>query len=130
VLDSAFSDLYQLWNDTLETSFVGIDKEAFGELSLKITETPKTHVVVELLNSSNVVLERKSVTDKGIILFGRLDPGKYHVQVIRDLNGNGMWDSGLYSQKRQPEPIKMIQKDSEVRANWNMELEWNPNADE
>ncbi|MCF8464547.1 MAG: Ig-like domain-containing protein [Flavobacteriales bacterium] len=130
VLDSAFTDLYQLWNDTLETSFVGIDKEAFGELSLKITEAPQTQVLVELLNSANVALERKSITDKGIVLFGRLDPGKYHVQVIRDLNANGMWDSGLYSQKRQPEPIKIIQKDSEVRANWNMELEWNPNTDE
>ncbi|MCF8460089.1 MAG: Ig-like domain-containing protein [Flavobacteriales bacterium] len=130
VLDSAFTDLYQLWNDTLETSFVGIDKEAFGELSLKITEAPKTQVVVELLNFSNVVLERKSVTDKGVVLFGRLDPGKYHVQVVRDLNGNGTWDSGRYLQKRQPEPIKIIQKDSEVRANWNMELEWNPNESE
>ncbi len=130
VLDSAFTDLYQLWNDTLETSFVGIDKEAFGELSLKITEAPKTQVVVELLNSANVVLDRKSITDKGVVLFGRLDPGKYHVQVVRDLNGNGMWDSGRYSQKRQPEPIKIIQKDSEVRANWNMELEWNPNESE
>ncbi|MBP9152052.1 MAG: Ig-like domain-containing protein [Flavobacteriales bacterium] len=130
VLDSAFTDLYQLWNDTLETSFVGIDKEAFGELSLKITEAPKTQVVVELLNSANVVLDRKSITDKGVVLFGRLDPGKYHVQVVRDLNGNGMWDSGRYTQKRQPEPIKIIQKDSEVRANWNMELEWNPNESE
>jgi len=130
VLDSAFSDLYQLWNDTLETSFVGIDKEAFGELSLNITEAPKTQVVVELLNTANVVLERRPVNNKGNVLFSRLDPGKYHVQVVRDLNGNGFWDSGLYSQKRQPEPIKIIQKDTEVRANWNMELEWNPNTDE
>ncbi len=128
VLDSAFSDVYELWNDTLETSFVGIDKESFGELSLKITEAPKTQVVVELLSSSNVVLDRKSISDKGIVLFSRLDPGKYHVQVVTDLNGNGKWDSGRYSQKLQPEPIKVIQKDSDVRANWNMELEWNPNS--
>lgn len=128
LLDSAFTDIYQLWNDTIETTFVGTDKEAFGELSLKITDAPKTQIVVELLNTSNVVVERKTVADKGIVPFVRLNPGKYHLRVVKDLNGNGVWDSGLYSEKRQPEPIKMIKKDSEVRANWNMELEWNPNA--
>ena len=127
VLDSSFTDVYQLWNDTIETTFVGTDKEAFGELSLDITEAPKTQVVVELLNTANIVLERKSVTDKGVVLFTRLDPAKYHIQVVTDLNANGVWDSGRYSEKLQPEPIKIIQKDTEVRANWNMELEWNPN---
>ena len=130
VLDSAFTDLYQLWNDTLESTFIGTDKDAFGELSLNITEVPKIQVVVELLNTANIVLERKSVTDKGLVLFTRLDPGNYHIQVITDLNTNGIWDSGRYSEKLQPEPIRMIQKDTEVRANWNMELEWNPNTDE
>ena len=130
VLDSAFTDIYQLWNDTIETTFVGIDKEAYGELSLKITEAPRTPLIVELLNTSNVVLDRKPTSGAGVIPFVRLDPGKYHVRVITDLNGNGTWDSGLYAEKRQPEPIKTIQKDSEVRANWTMELEWNPNEDE
>lgn len=130
ILDSAFTDVYQLWNDTIETTFTGTDKEAFGELSLKIIETPKTQVVVELLNSANVVVEHKILSDKGVIPFSRLNPGKYHLRVVKDLNGNGIWDSGLYAEKRQPEPIKMIQKDSEVRANWNMELEWNPNTEE
>lgn len=130
VLDSSFTDLYQLWNDTIETTFVGADKEAFGELSLKITEVPQTQLVVELLNTSNIVLQRKSVVDKGVVLFSRLNPAKYHIQVVTDLNGNGIWDSGRYSEKLQPEPIKIIQKDTEVRANWNMELEWNPNTED
>jgi hypothetical protein len=129
VLDSAFTDLYQLWNDTIETTFKGIDKESFGELSLNVSESPKTQVVVELLNTSNVVLGRKPLNDKGVVLFNRLDPGKYHVQVVTDLNANAIWDSGRYSEKLQPEPIKVIQKDTEVRANWNMELEWNPNSE-
>jgi len=129
VLDSAFTDLYELWNDTVETTFVGTDKEAFGELSLNVSEAPKTQVVLELLNSSNVILERKPLNDKDIVLFSRLNPGKYHVQVVTDLNANGSWDSGRYSEKLQPEPIKVIQKDTEVRANWNMELEWNPNSE-
>lgn len=129
VLDSAFTDLYGLWNDTVEVNFTGIDKIAFGELSLKILENPNSSIVIQLLNSSKAVVEEKSIDKAQTVLFDKLVPGKYNIQVITDLDGNGKWDSGRYSQKRQPEPINTIQKDSEVRANWNLELEWNPNAE-
>lgn len=127
VLDSAFTDLYGLKNDTIETSFKGSDKEMFGELSLKITEQPQTQLLVELLNSSNVILDGRAISKKETIMYEKLDPGKYNLQVVTDLNRNGKWDSGRYSEKRQPEPIKTIQQGAEVRQNWNFELEWNPN---
>lgn len=127
VLDSAFSDIYNLYNDTIETSFKGSDKEMFGELSLKITEKPNTNLLVELLNSANVSIETRTVSNAETIMFEKLDPGKYNLQVVVDRNQNGKWDSGRYSEKIQPEPIRVVQQGAEVRANWNFELEWNPN---
>lgn len=127
VLDSAFSDIYNLYNDTIETSFKGSDKEMFGELSLKITEKPNTGLLVELLNSANVSIETRMVSNAETVMFEKLDPGKYNLQVVVDRNQNGKWDSGRYSEKVQPEPIRVVQQGAEVRANWNFELEWNPN---
>lgn len=126
VSDSAFTDIYQLWNDTTETRFTATDKEAFGELSLKLLAHPKHPIIVELLSASNAVLQQQQVSQKGTVTFAKLTPGKYHLRTITDLNANGQWDSGLYAENQQPEPIEVIQKDAEVRANWNMELEWNP----
>lgn len=127
IQDSAFTDLFNLWNDTIDVSFVGTDKEQFGELSLKITEKPTEQLVVELMNQSGVVLKKQSTTEANVIMFTQLDPGKYDLRVITDMNKNGRWDSGRYADHLQPEPIKTIQRAIEVRANWNMELEWNLN---
>lgn len=126
IADSAFTDIYGLWNDTLKMSFTGTDKEQFGELALKIAEKPQTPVVIEILSGGKLV-ESKAVSEAGIQQFGPYDPGKYDIRVVIDENANGRWDSGRYIQHRQPERLVVIQKGAEVRANWNLELEWNPN---
>ncbi len=128
VLDSAFTDIYGLRNDTIETTFKGSDKDQLGELTLKVLETPQSPLVIELMSSSNTVLDQALIREKGSVSFQRLNPGKYGLRVVSDENGNGSWDSGRYSQKLQPEPLSIIQNAAEVRANWTFELEWNPNA--
>ncbi|MDP6907878.1 MAG: hypothetical protein QF371_00155, partial [Flavobacteriales bacterium] len=126
ISDSAFQNLFGLWNDTIDHSFIGTNKEMFGELSLNITEKPNDALVIQLLNQSDDILETKKVASEDVVMFSQLNPGKYGLRVVLDKNGNGKWDSGRYSEKLHPEPIKTIKQDAEVRANWNMELEWNP----
>lgn len=128
VEDSSFTDLYGLWNDTIETTFKGTDKDQFGDLSLKILENPNSQMLIELLSSSNTVVDSKVAFQKGLVNFEKLSPGKYGLRVVLDLNRNGKWDSGRYMEKLHPEPIRVIQVGAEVRANWNFELEWNPNS--
>ena len=127
LVDSAFEDIYQLQNDTLDFSFVGVDKKSFGELSINLMEEPKTQLVIEVLNASNNIVDYAIVNAKGIVQFTGLNPGNYNIQVIRDYNKNGRWDSGRYSVKLQPEPIHIIESGAEVRPSWDLELEWNPN---
>lgn len=130
ILDSAFTDLYSLWNDTIQTSFKGTNKEMFGTLSLKVVENPSKPVLVELMNSANKLIERQAIKQAGMVTFKQLEPGKFDIVVVEDKNDNGKWDTGNYAEKLQPEPIKTIEKGAEVRANWDLELEWNPNSQE
>jgi hypothetical protein len=127
-LDSSFTDMYGLWNDTIENVFKGIGEDDFGSVSLKIMEQPTNNVIVELISASNTLVARKSASQAGLVKFEKITPGSYSIDVVTDLNGNGKWDSGRYSEKQQPEPIKRLKENSEVRANWELEVEWNPNA--
>lgn len=127
ILDSSFFDIYQLWNDTAETFFKGTDKDMFGSISVKVSEPPIENSLVELVNSAGRLIGRKASTSMGTLQFNQLDPGKYDLIHISDLNKNGKWDTGKYLEKMQPEPIQTIKKSAEVRANWDLELEWNPN---
>lgn len=127
-LDSAFSDLYGFWNDTIETTFIATGENGYGTLSVNVLETPKSKVLIELISSSDALIERQSVTEKGLVQFQKTAPSTYSVDVILDLNDNGKWDSGRYSEKLQPEPIFRIKTGAEVRANWDFELEWSPTS--
>lgn len=128
VLDSAFTDLYDLWNDTLETTFVASGKDGYGTISVNVKTTPETKVLVEVISTSNVLIERKATAQSGVVQFEKLEPGTYSVDVVLDLNDNGKWDSGLYLEKLQPEPISRIKSGVEVRANWDFEIEWSPES--
>ena len=84
---------------------------------------------MQILNSAAIPIQETIISEKQTYVFSGLTPGKFNVRVIRDLNNNGKWDSGRYSEKKQPEEIITIKQGAEVRANWNFELEWNPNTE-
>ena len=128
VHDSAFTDIYHLFNDSTANQFKGSEESMFGTLSLKIGSSLPFQLIVELLNSSQNLIERRIASKQETIKFSRLEPGKYDILIVEDKNRNGRWDSGRYIEKTQPEPIRIIESGAEIRANWDLELEWDPNG--
>jgi hypothetical protein len=50
-----------------------------------------------------------------------LDPAKFTLRVIYDVNGNKEWDSGNFLEKRQAEEVIYFPKEIDVRANWDVD---------
>ena len=42
-----------------------------------------------------------------------------------DQNNNGKWDTGLFAENKQPEPVYYFPSEIELRASWDSEQEWN-----
>jgi hypothetical protein len=53
-----------------------------------------------------------------------LIPGKYKISILEDRNRNGRWDSGWFRALRQPEKIKWLSRDLELKPGWTTELRW------
>lgn len=51
---------------------------------------------------------------------GYLNPGDYQLRILKDDNGNGVWDRGCYfcQDKRQPEKEYTLPQKFNVKANW------------
>jgi hypothetical protein len=129
VRDSAATDIFGLRNDTARVEFTGIDDRQLGELALVVTNL-SGQKVLELLNATKQVVERRVVRDNGTVQFPELVPGKYALVMVDDRNANGRWDAGRYAYRLQPEPIFILRSDIEVRANWQMELQWDASGTE
>jgi hypothetical protein len=52
-------------------------------------------------------------------------PGEYELRILFDRNKNGIWDTGNYKQKIQPEIVKQLDKKLALKANWDNENDIN-----
>ena len=57
--------------------------------------------------------------------FYYISPGKYYLRMFVDQNNNGKWDTGLFAENKQPEPVYYFPSEIELRASWDSEQEWN-----
>jgi hypothetical protein len=122
-IDSAsITSLYGKWNKKHESDFRIKKDDEYGHLYINISGIEGT-AFVELLNSGDAPVRKAPVKDGGV-LFMNLKPDKYYARIIVDDNDNGIWDTGLYIEKRQPEKVYYYPKMFEVMRNWEMEETW------
>ncbi len=125
LLPGAFTDIYGATNDTTQFSFRTATLEDYGTLILNLT-LPSRQTVIQLWDNNEKKLIRQYIVSNDTTLrFSYLSPGKYIVKAWQDDNGNGKWDPGNLTEKRQPEPVSYFDKVLEIKANWDMEETWN-----
>jgi hypothetical protein len=54
----------------------------------------------------------------------RLAPGHFTLRVIADTNGNGRWDPGEWAERRQAERTWYHPEPVNVRAAWDVVVDW------
>lgn len=126
-VDSAtIFSVYGKWNDTYQNTFKIKNKDEYGHLYINVFGVDST-AYVELLNSSDQPVRTARVKDGGV-LFMNLKPDKYYARLFIDANDNGIWDTGKYDEKLQPETVYYYPKQLEILVNWDTEEEWDVNA--
>lgn len=83
-----------------------------------------TPAFVELLNGSDAV-QRTAKVENSDAFFPFLNPGKYFARLIIDVNGNGLYDTGNYENRQQPELAYYYPKPVNIKKNWDKEEQWN-----
>lgn len=120
--------IYGLYTNKVENQLKVKTLEDYGTLYLNIVGAGP-HAVVQLLNSSDGVVRQQPVTDKNTCDFYFLQPStKYYIRLFNDDNNNGVWDTGNYEEKRQPEEVFYFPKVWEMKANFEFEETWDIHA--
>lgn len=127
---AAIRDIYGHINDKVEKKFKVKALESYGMLNLSVEGTDGQAIVQLYKPDSkktekgdkifNVVAE-KIVDKDGEITFDFLHEGKYRLRAILDKNRNGKWDPGLYLEKRQPEEVRYLPVEINIKQNFDVE---------
>lgn len=124
-VDSAsFHNYYGHPNNTINANLTVKKLEEYSKLTL--TLTPNTgNEIVQLLDSKDKVVRSSPVDIKGEVEFQYVKPGVYYARVIIDANRNGVWDTGNYSTKLQPEQVYYFPYTLKLLAFWAVNEKWN-----
>ena len=124
----AFKGVYGLHTNKVKQTMKVKKLNEYGTILRNITGADST-AVVELLDGSGKVLRQQRITPQNTADFYYLNPGtKFYIRLFNDRNGNGVWDTGKYSEHLQPEEVYYFPKVWEMKANFDFEENWNINA--
>ncbi len=102
------------------TNMPAVDNDSYGRLL--IDSLPNSSLIVEILHKESVIYR---TTEPSLSLsIDSLSAGTYSLRIIYDENNNGKWDSGSLAQKRQAEEVEYFPKDINIRADWDVIVEW------
>lgn len=120
----AATGIYGLVTDPLEHKFKTKAEEEYCAITFNITGFPDTvPAFVQLLNSSDAPVRTEPLSG-GRVVFRHLPPGKYFARIVEDRNGNGIYDTGDYSQLRQPDVAYYYPKVINLKKNWEKTESW------
>lgn len=101
-----FKDINGFYNDSTEVK-VSLPKD--DKLSMMSLELSNVHnkYIVDLLNEKRDKVIRSYIIDKDTTLpFPYLKAGKYSIRITEDINRNGMVDTGILLEHKQPEKVR------------------------
>lgn len=125
---AAITGLYGLHTNKVEQTMKVKKVDEYGTLLLNIVGAGKG-AIVELMDNAGKVVRQQAVNDQGMADFYYLNPNtKYYIRLFIDRNGNGVWDTGNFENKIQPEEVYYFPKVWEMRANFEFEETWDIHA--
>ena len=105
-----FRDINGYYCDSLVKKFSLPTDENLSSITLEVNgvNLEKGRYIIELVDEKRTKIYRKySIDTTSVLSFPYLKAGKYSLRLTRDINGNGVIDTGSILEKRQPEKVLM-----------------------
>lgn len=117
--------IYGLYNNKIEKTFKTKAEEDYGKIFVQV-KNAATPVIIQLYQGDKEVkvLEERWIDGDGKVTFDYLNEGKYMIRGILDRNGNKKWDTGNYLKGIQPEEIKYLPVEINLKKNFDVEQEF------
>jgi hypothetical protein len=125
ILPGALTDIYGKSNDTLEIKFKTQKIDFYGKIIVSVEEQNRP-IIIQLMDEKENRIIEKYLNESGQITFDFLPAKKYRLKAIFDDNNNKKWDTGNYLGRLQPEKVVFYPGIIELRSNWDVEINWQP----
>ena len=101
-----FKDINGYYNDSTEVKVVLPKDDKLSLMRLTLSNVNNKYIVDLLNDKRNKELRSYIIDSDQTLLFPYLKAGKYSIRITEDLNRNGIVDTGILLEHRQPEKVR------------------------
>jgi hypothetical protein len=101
-----FKDINGFYNDSTEVKVTLPTDENLSTMFLKLTNVNNKYIVDLLNEKRNQIIRSYVVDNEETLKFPYLRAGKYSIRITEDLNRNGLVDTGILLEHKQPEKVR------------------------
>lgn len=106
-----FRDINGYYNDSTEVKVTLPNDDKLSTLNLNLSNVNNKYIV-DLLNEKRDNVLRSYIIDSDqTLVFPYLKAGKYSIRITEDLNRNGIVDTGILLEHKQPEKVRFYKLD-------------------
>ena len=121
---AAFIDIYGRASDAQKEGLKVNSLDQYSTLLFTVTGADTQHLRVQLIDQNGGIVKETRIRD-GVAEFFYVKPGTYFMSAFADDNENGLWDTGLFEAKRQPERVYYYPRKIECKEKWDITETWN-----
>lgn len=101
-----FKDINGFYNDSTEVKVTLPNDDKLSTMNLVLTNVNNKYIVDLLNEKRNSVLRSYIIDSDQTLVFPYLKAGKYSIRITEDLNRNGIVDTGILLEHKQPEKVR------------------------
>lgn len=128
-----FKDINGFYNDSTEVKVTLPNDDKLSTMNLVLSNVRNKYIVDLLSEKRDKVLRSYTVDHDTTLKFPYLKAGKYSIRITEDLNRNGLVDTGILLEHKQPEKVRFYKLEDGtflIDIPEMMELEQNINVEE
>ena len=124
-LPGAMTDFFDNVNDTLSYKLSTRNVSDYANMKITLKNAKKFPIIIQLTDKDGKIKASAITENSPIVEFFALEPNTYTIRAIYDDNKNGVWDTGNFLQKLQPEEVIYLPEEIKLNPNW----DWEQNFD-
>ena len=101
-----FKDINGFYNDSTEVKVSLPNDDKLSTLLLALSNVDNKYIVDLLNEKRDKVLRSYIIEDDTVLSFPYLKAGKYSIRITEDVNKNGIVDTGILLEHKQPEKVR------------------------
>ena len=109
-----FKDVNGFYNDSTELKISLPKDDKLSSLTLELSNVDNKYIIDLLNEKRDKVIRSFTIDNDQSLLFPYIKTGKYSIRITEDLNRNGLVDTGILLEKKQPEKVRFYKLEDDT----------------